>query len=158
MTLTVTEHTTLPPQASKDFSALLRIVDAPDRQPPLLVGPNGEQTQLPDEVYEVLTHVVRVMAAGKAVTVAPHNLLLTTQEAADLLGVSRPTIVRLLERGDIPFTRPNRHRRVQLIEVLEFQRRASAERQAALRTLVEISEDLGLYDNEDEPPLRRGRA
>jgi excisionase family DNA binding protein len=63
------------------------------------------------------------MAQGKAVTVAPHNLQLTTQEAADLLGISRPTLVRLLERGDIPLTKPNRHPRVQLIDVLAYQQR-----------------------------------
>ena len=155
MTAEMAEHTTLPPQSTDNVRALLRIVEAPRQQPAQLVGPNGEQTDLPEEVYEVLQQVIRVMAAGKAVTVAPHNLQLTTQEAADLLGVSRPTIVRILERGDIPFTQPNRHRRLLLSDVLDYQRRASADQQAALRTMVEISEDLGLYDDEDEPPLRR---
>ncbi len=155
MSVTMSEHTTMPPDSIEDFGALLRLVESPGPQPPQLVGPDGERTHLPQEVYEVLKHVVRVMAAGKAVTVAPHNLQLTTQEAADLLGVSRPTIVRLLERGDLPFTRPNRHRRVQLMDILDYQRRARTKRQAALRTMVEISEDLGLHDIEDEPPLRR---
>jgi excisionase family DNA binding protein len=155
MTAEMAEHTTLPAQSTDHVRALLRILEAPREQPAQLIGPGGEQTDLPDEVYTVLRQVIRVMAAGKAVTVAPHNLQLTTQEAADLLGISRPTIVRILERGDIPFTQPNRHRRLRLSDVLEYQRCASADQQAALRTMVEISEDLGLYDDEDEPPLRR---
>ncbi len=154
MTAAIEEHTTLPP-TSESVRTLLRVVETANTQPPTLVGPDGEQIPLPPEVYEVLRHVVRVMAQGKAVTVAPHNLLLTTQEAADLLGISRPTIVNLLERGDIPFTRPNRHRRVQLIDVLDYQQRASTQRRATLRTMTEISEDLGLYEDESDPPLQR---
>jgi excisionase family DNA binding protein len=119
------------------------------------VGPDGTATELPVEVFDVLRQVVEVMAAGKAVTVAPHNLLLTTQEAADLLGVSRPTLVRLLERGDIAFTRPNRHRRVRLVDILEYQSRAAQDRASALAAIVAASEDLGLYDDQDEAPLRR---
>jgi excisionase family DNA binding protein len=154
VTAAIEERTTLPP-TGESVRTLLRVVETPSTQPPTLVGPDGEQIPLPPEVYEVLRHVVQVMAQGKAVTVAPHNLLLTTQEAADLLGISRPTIVTLLERGDIPFTRPNRHRRVQLIDVLAYQRRASTSRRATLRTMTEISEDLGLYEDGSDPPLRR---
>ncbi len=154
MTAAIEEHTTLPP-TGESVRTLLRVVETTTAQPPTLVGPDGERIPLPPEVYEALRHVVRVMAQGKAVTVAPHNLLLTTQEAADLLGVSRPTVVSLLERGDIPFTRPNRHRRVQLIDVLAYQQQVSTKRQAALRTTTEISEDLGLYEDESDPPLQR---
>jgi excisionase family DNA binding protein len=154
VTAAIEERTTLPP-TRESVRSLLRVVETPTTQPPTLVGPDGEKIPLPPEVYEALRHVVQVMAQGKAVTVAPHNLLLTTQEAADLLGISRPTVIRVLERGDIPFTRPNRHRRVRLIDVLDYQQRASTSRQAALRTMTEISEDLGLYDDESDPPLQR---
>src|SRR6266511_2543238 len=58
----------------------------------------GERIELPAEVFEVLRQVVLAMTEGQAVTVAPHHQTLTTQEAADLLGVSRPTLVRLLEQ------------------------------------------------------------
>ncbi|MHB1534153.1 MAG: excisionase family DNA-binding protein, partial [Acidimicrobiales bacterium] len=73
-----------------------------------LVGPGGEQAPLPAEVYPVLRQVVDVMRQGQATLVAPKGLLLTTQEAADFLGVSRPTLVKLLEDGVIPFDKPSR--------------------------------------------------
>jgi len=59
-------------------------------EPGLLLGPDGEQVSLPAEIYSVLRQVVEVMRQGKAILVAPQGLLLTTQEAADFLGVSRP--------------------------------------------------------------------
>jgi excisionase family DNA binding protein len=77
-------------------------------EPAQLVGPAGERIELPAEVFTVLREVVLAMAEGEAVTVAPHHQTLTTQEAADLLGVSRPTLVRLLEQGKIPYEQPGR--------------------------------------------------
>lgn len=101
-------------------------------EPALLLGPDGEQVPLPVEVYRVLRQVVEVMRQGKATLVAPQGLLLTTQEAADFLGVSRPTLVKLLEEGAIAFERPNRHRRVRLQDLIDFQHRRRVERRAAL--------------------------
>jgi excisionase family DNA binding protein len=98
----------------------------------------------------VLRDVVDALARGQAITVAPRDLTLTTQEAADLLGISRPTLVKLLERGEIPFDQPGRHRRVKLTDVLDYQQRARRQRREALRRIVEISEDMGLYDSEDD--------
>ena len=87
------------------------------------------------------------MRQGKATHVAPQNLLLTTQEAADLLGVSRPTLVKLLEDGAIPFDQPNRHRRVRLHDVLDFRTRRHAAQRAALDQLTEETSALGLYEH-----------
>jgi excisionase family DNA binding protein len=90
-----------------------------------LVGPDGTHVELPAEVFEVLREVVQAMSCGLAVTVAPHHTVLTTSEAAQLLGVSRPTLVRLLEAGEIPYEQPVRHRRVRLADVLAYQARTS---------------------------------
>src|SRR3546814_6595386 len=85
------------------------------------------------------------MAQGQAVTVAPVHQRLTTQEAADLLGISRPTVVKLLESGEIPFEQPGRHRRVRLADVLAYRERASAARRAALDRMVELADEADLY-------------
>jgi excisionase family DNA binding protein len=110
-----------------------------------VVFPPEDLDQLP-EVYRVLRDVVDVMRQGKATLVAPQGLLLTTQEAADFLGVSRPTLVKLLEDGAIPFDKPNRHRRVRLQDLIEFQHRRRSERRAVLDRLTEEAGQLGLYD------------
>ena len=78
--------------------------------------------------------------------VAPQGLLLATQEAADFLGVSRPTLVKLLEAGAIAFEKPNRRRRVRLQDLIDFQQRRRAERRTALNQLTEEAGGLGFYD------------
>jgi excisionase family DNA binding protein len=90
------------------------------------------------------------MRQGKAISVAPRGLLLTTQEAADILGMSRPTIVKLLEEGKIPFEKPNRHRRIQLQDLLDFQERRRAERRHALNELTSDADELGISDGSPE--------
>ena len=79
---------------------------------------------MPPEVFEILREVVEALAQGLAITIAPHQMILSTGEAADILGVSRPTLVRLLEAGEIPFEQPGRHRRVRLADVLAYRERA----------------------------------
>jgi excisionase family DNA binding protein len=139
------EDVVFPPEDLDQLLDLARFVEG-HTEPGLLLGPDGEQVPLPAEVYRVLRQVVEVMRQGKATLVAPQGLLLTTQEAADFLGVSRPTLVKLLEDGAITFEQPNRHRRVRLQDLIDFQQRRRAERRAALNQLTEEAGELGLYD------------
>lgn len=97
------ERTVLPPKDGSDlarFARGLADVQAPARA--RLVGPDGSYFDIPDELYGVLRDVVTALSEGLAISIAPHNTMLTTQEAADLLNVSRPTLVRLLTDGEIP--------------------------------------------------------
>ena len=134
-----------PPEDLDQLLDLARFVEG-HTEPGLLLGPDGEQVPLPAEIYRVLRQVVDVMRQGKATLVAPQGLLLTTQEAADFLGVSRPTLVKLLEDGAIAFEKPNRHRRVRLQDLIDFQQRRRAERRSALNQLTEEAGELGLYE------------
>lgn len=92
-----------------------------------LCGTDGRAVDLPTEVTDVLAAALEAFAHGAAITLTPHERTLTTQEAADLLGVSRPTVVRLLEHGAIPYDQPGSHRRIKLDDVLEHQRRCHHE-------------------------------
>lgn len=135
-----------PPHDRSSLVDLARFLES-HPEPGLLIGLDGEQMPLPPEVCRVLRHAVEVMRQGKAALVAPQNLLLTTQEAADLLGVSRPTLVKLLEDGAIPFDQPNRHRRVRLQDVLDYGARRHAAQRAAFDELTEETSALGLYES-----------
>lgn len=83
-------------------------------------------------MYDVLRQVAEALSSGMGVNVAPLSALLTTQEAADYLGISRPTLVRILERGEIPMEKPGRHRFVRLKDLVEYQDQAKGRRRAAL--------------------------
>lgn len=112
----------------------------------VLAGPGlHDRVEVPVEVHRALLQVVAALQAGKAVTVAPQSMTLTTQQAADVLGVSRPTVVKLLDRGNIPFDRVGDRRKVQLGDVLDYrERRRQAQYDAIAATFVEI-------DDEDDP-------
>lgn len=150
MTTPTLELTVLPPaEPLDDLVAMLSRLDAEPTT--TLSGSNGEHLVLPPEVFEVLRGVVEALASGQAVTVAPVHQRLTTQEAADLLGVSRPTLVKLLEAGEIPFEQPGRHRRVRLVDVLAYRERASRERRAALDRMVDIADEADMYERTSTP-------
>ena len=151
----MTERTLLPPEHPEGLSGVLALL-AP--QPPghaTLTGPDGTRLDLPAEVFEVLREVVAALSQGLAITVAPHQTVLSTSEAAQLLGVSRPTLVRLLESGEMPFDKPGRHRRVRLADLLAYQQRSRRGRAALLDQMVAESEDAGLYELSDEVPFER---
>ena len=102
----------------------------------------GEQVELPPEAYRILRQVIEAMRRGLAVTVVPQAQTLTTQQAADLLGISRPTVVKLLDDGEIPFERTGTHRRVLLRDLLAYRDRRRAEQYAALEAMsVDLDED-----------------
>jgi len=92
--------TILPPRDTASVDRLAVALKSADR--PKLVAGDGTVTELPDEVYTVLVEVADALRAGRAVTVAPTSLRLTTSQAAELLGISRPTVVKLADDGQIP--------------------------------------------------------
>lgn len=104
-----------------------------------LIDPQGNARPIPDEIFRILGQVTDALAAGEGITVVPQGMAMTTQQAADFLGISRPTLVRLLEAGDIAYDKPGRHRRVRLEDLVEYQASFRAERRAALRELQRAS-------------------
>lgn len=118
---------------------------------PALVAANGERLELPDAMYDALRQVAGALSSGMGVSVAPLSAMLTTQEAADYLGISRPTLVRILERGELPMEKPGRHRLVRLQDLVDYQDRARAQRRAALEAMVAEAEAEDLYSKTDRP-------
>ncbi|WP_062356392.1 helix-turn-helix domain-containing protein [Herbidospora yilanensis] len=120
-------------------------------RPALLTGPDGSpRLPLPLPLYEALLQVAEALSQGLAVTVAPQHMTMSTYEAAELLGISRPTLVKLLEGGEIPHQRatdrPGAHRRVKLEDVLAYQEKRRTERRRLLDELTQESVGSGMYD------------
>lgn len=104
----------------------------------------GHEIELPRSVARVLSEVVRELAAGNSVTVVPTQAELTTQQAADLLNVSRPYLVRLLEASEIASSRVGTHRRVRLGDVLAYKIQRDEHRESVLARMGERAEASGL--------------
>jgi len=141
----------LPPRDKKPIAALSQFMRSTTKQLHIQ-SDDGRVLALPAEIYDVLLNVVTAMHDGKAITVAPVNLLLTTQEAANLLGISRPSLVKLLNEREIPYEQPGqgRHRKIRLSDLLEYQKRIRVNRGSHLETLIGQAAEDGFYQ-EDVP-------
>jgi len=109
------------------------------------VDADGDLIEMPGMVTRLLQTLLEHMAAGRGISIMPLGAELTTQQAADLLGVSRPFLIKLLEEGNIPHRKVGRHRRVRVADLLAYRKQNQASRSAALDELAAIGQELGDY-------------
>jgi excisionase family DNA binding protein len=104
----------------------------------------SSQARIPASALRFLSAVLAEMACGNAVLLSPLDSELTTQQAADVLNVSRPYLVGLLERGEMPFRKVGVQRRVLLRELMSYKARTDIDRRAALDALAKQAQELNL--------------
>ncbi|WP_326603465.1 helix-turn-helix domain-containing protein [Rhodococcus sp. PD04] len=109
------------------------------------VDETSGSVHLPSAALELIKDVLANMAAGQGVTVVPAHAELTTQQAAELLNVSRPHVIKLLDQGLIRYRLVGRHRRILASSLLEYRRTQQHDARRAADELATLSEDLGLY-------------
>ena len=119
-----------------DAALHLRLVETGNATPATL--------ELPAAAARLLKELLREMAAGHAVTLVPIETEITTQQAADLLNVSRPYVVGLVEQGRLPARMVGPQRRVMLADVLAYKVESKTRARAALKEMVAIDQELGL--------------
>ena len=113
----------------------IQILDR-DRQP--------HQVELPTSALRLLVDILAELAEGNAVKVVPVQAELTTQDAADLLNVSRPHLVKLLEEGVLPFHKTGKHRRVRFVDVMQFKATRDQASHDAMKALAQQAQELRL--------------
>ena len=115
-----------------------------------LIGPDGKAEKLPGNINSFLFGLLRDLRAGYSVTILQNKAQLTTVEAGKLLGVSRQFLVRLLEKGEIPFHKVGTHRRVLARDVLSYKKHRDTNRRKALVDLARAEHEEGLYSVPDD--------
>lgn len=146
--------TTNPASASPEgdererYTELLRLLDAGGAH---IVGADGAAVPIPDAVATALRAVTAAFAANRGVLINDIAKDLTTQQAADLLNVSRPYLIKLLDEGKIPFTMTGTHRRIPLDALMKYRAVMKEEQRAALRELTQLHEEMGFYDLPPRP-------
>jgi excisionase family DNA binding protein len=113
-----------------------------------IVGSDGleHEVTIPAVAYRSLIDVLAQMAQGNSVSLVPIHAELTTQEAADLLNVSRPYLIKQIEAGELSHHKIGKHRRIHFNDLMAYKERIDRETAAALDEMVKISQELGLYD------------
>lgn len=127
---------TMPPEQLEELLTLFQAGEA------CLVGPQGEQHLVPAPLYGLLRGLLDNLKRGEAVTVLPHDALLTTQQAAQILNVSRPYLYRLIEEHALPVVMVGSHRRLRIHDVLQLRDQRHQVRRSALDELSELGQEL----------------
>lgn len=119
-----------------------------DISPAKLVGTDGKEISIPDAVYSVMRQAIHLMASGHAVSLVPLERELTSQQAADILNVSRPFLIKLLKQGEIPHIKVGSHRRIQFKDLMAYKQQRGLKRRQSLQELTQLSQDAGFYEAE----------
>jgi excisionase family DNA binding protein len=143
MASTLSDPISIPETQGAQIRDLRRLVQRGDAK---LVGPDGHQIAIPEPVHDLLLMILKNLQAGKAVSIVPEHQQLTTQRAANILGVSRPFLVRLLESGEMPFHMVGSHRRIYLRDLLDYKRRRDLARHNAINNMARAEMEAGTYD------------
>jgi excisionase family DNA binding protein len=125
-----------------------------------LVSRSGEAIDLPAPVFNLMQQMVHELLQGNSVTIVPIHKELTTQEAADILNVSRQYLVELLEAQVIPYTKVGTHRRIRFGDLMNYKANRDTRRREGLSRMTQKSQKLGLYTktaNTPEDPQTQGR-
>ncbi|HEX4809321.1 MAG TPA: helix-turn-helix domain-containing protein [Bryobacteraceae bacterium] len=143
MALVAGEPVSIPTDEASQVRELQRLVQQGNAK---LVGPDGCEIELPATVHDLLLVILRNLQAGKAISIVPEHQQLTTQRAANVLGVSRPFVVKLLEEGAIPFYMVGSHRRIYLRDLLNYKHHRDSARHEAINRMARAELQAGTYD------------
>ncbi len=110
------------------------------------ISETGKRIRIPVSVLKLLVQILKEISQGNPVTVVPEATEITTQAASEVLGCSRPHVVRLLEEGKIPYTKVGKHRRIRYDDLMSFKKKMKVSQKKKLQDLMKLDEESGLYD------------
>lgn len=134
--------------ALESYSSLISAIDQlKTDQVEIEIEETNEKIKLPVKALNFLSEILKAMSQGKPISIVPLATEVTTQSAAEILGCSRPHLVKLLEEGKIEYTKVGKHRRIKYEDVINYKRKMKEEQKKHLIEMMHADEDLGLYDS-----------
>jgi excisionase family DNA binding protein len=117
------------------------------KNPEIEVEETREKIKIPLKALQLLVKILKVTGEGKPVSIVPIAAEMTTKSAADYLGCSRPHLVKLLENGEMAFTKVGKHRRVKFEEVVNYKKQMKTKQKNLIIDMMKSDEEIGLYDS-----------
>lgn len=118
-----------------------------DENPEIEIEETQEKLRIPLNALKLLAEILKETSQGRPVSIVPTMTEMTTQAAAEILGCSRPHVVKLLESGKIKFTKVGKHRRIKYEDVVNYKNEMKAEQERLIIEIMEADEKSGLYDS-----------
>lgn len=115
-------------------------------EPEIEIEETKDKIKVPLKALKLLARILEVTSQGKPISIVPIATEMTTQAAADLIGCSRPHLVKLLEQGEIAFTKIGKHRRVKFEDVMLYKKEMKKEQEKLIIQIMKADEESGLYD------------
>jgi excisionase family DNA binding protein len=134
--------------ATESYGALIsRIEQLQTEQPEIEIEEIGEKIKIPLSALKLLSDVLKAMSQGKLISIVPLATEVTSQKAAEMLGCSRPYLVKLLEEGKIAFTKVGKHRRIRFDDVMNYKKQMKAVQKQHIIDIMSMDEETGMYDS-----------
>lgn len=134
--------------AIKSYNALAAVLNQVHTEyPEIEIEETKERIKIPVKALQLLVKILKETSQGKPVSIVPIATEITTQAAAELIGCSRPHLVKLLESGEINFTKIGKHRRIKYQDLIEYKRKMKAKQRKLLIEIMKADEESGLYDS-----------
>lgn len=135
--------------AMESYNALAEVLERLHKDnPEIEIEETNDKIRIPLKALKLLAKILKVTSQGKPISIIPIATEMTTQAAADLLGCSRPHLVKLLEEGEIEYTKIGKHRRVKFEDVVAYKKKMKAKQQELLIKIMNADEESGLYDTQ----------
>ncbi|MCM4167776.1 hypothetical protein KCTC52924_01421 [Arenibacter antarcticus] len=133
--------------AIQSYDALSSIIkELKSNNPEIEIDETQERIKIPISALKLLGEILEAMSKGKPFSLVPIATEVTTQKAAEILGCSRPHFVKLLEEGEIDFTKVGKHRRVKFEDVMNYKRKMKEAQKKHIIEIMQSDEEIGLYD------------
>lgn len=134
--------------AMESYNALAAVLEQINSDQAVIeIEETAEKIKIPLSALKLLSDILKAMGQGKLISLVPIATEVTTQSAAEMIGCSRPHLVKLLEEGKIPFTKVGKHRRIKFDDIMKYRKQMKETQKQNIIDIMNFDEEAGLYDS-----------